>query len=671
MSHGSARRVSRTPSHRGSGCLTCVVTTGEHDKSVLSRPLTARLSAGVATKSVEGPGMSSTPPLTGRVRFADFELDLDSGELRRDDRFVPLQRQVARMLVILVSRGGYLVPRDELIQHLWADSIVEYDLGLNNTLRTLRRILGDDARSPRFVETVPRRGHRFIAPVESAAVGVAAGAVGPLAAGAAGSDPAIGAARRLFIGRLSMLATSVALVVALAGPWLAPAAKPRLAPTVAVLPFSGTGPNADILGASLAEELTRELAVAPSGLIRVIGATSVARAFREEPEIEAVAKRLGATHLVLGSLVNRGESLSLEIRIVRAEDRTVSWKEAIAPDLTEILTAQRRLARHIAGRVGRSIGGPVEPVERTLPISPALIADYLQGRHLVTRGSVRDAIPLLEGVVGAEPGFVPARIALGEALLMADDLSAAQRASRLASQALVLAPGDPHAHLLRAKVALCHDWEWDTAERHLSRALELAPGEASVHLARAIFFGSLGRHPEAIAAAERAQELDPLSSVVQGDLAMLRYWGGDWDGVTRESRRLLELSPDAGNARSLLLEALLRQQRWQEARGLAILLAGANMGLETVEGPKIGPRFLALQQARWETAAPSALRSMVLATLAVEQGREDDAIRLLQDAVRQRSSYVPFLAVDPHFRPLAKRSEFRRLLGAVRHPLVS
>lgn len=615
--------------------------------------------------------MPSTPPLTGRVRFADFEVDLDTGELRRDGKFVPIQRLVARTLVMLVARAGHLVPRDELVGHLWGDTVVEYDLGLNNTIRTLRNVLGDDARSPRFVETSPRRGYRFVAPVESAVSSVPqAEDVVARAAPAAGRVLWDGSpAKRSVLLPVAMLASGLALAVALGSLWVTVKPGKQQAATVAVLPFSGTGPNADILGSSLAEELTRELTIASAGPLRVIGTASAARAFREESELERVAKRLGASHLVVGSLVNKGDTLSLEIRIVRATDTTVSWKEGIASTWTEALTAQRKLARHIAARLSRGVGDAGDRSERTLPLSPAAIASYLQGRHLVARGSARDAIPLLEAVVSAEPSFVPGRTALGEAMLMVDAAAAAEGASRLAAEALALAPEDGRAHLLRAKIALSYEWDWQVAERHLSRALELAPSDASVHLAHAIFLGSLARHREAKAAAEIAQGLDPLSSIVQGDLAMLCFWRGDWDGVLRESTRLLELEPEGGVARSLRLEGLLRQRRWQDARIMAIALSGRGTGFETVDGPGIGPRYLAIQQERWERAESSALRSMILATLAAEQGRDDDALRLLKEAVRQRSCYVPFLAVDPHFRSLAQRSEFRQLLAEVNHPL--
>jgi tetratricopeptide (TPR) repeat protein len=274
-------------------------------------------------------------------------------------------------------------------------------------------------------------------------------------------------------------------------------------------------------------------------------------------------------------------------------------------------------------------------------------------------------------VVREEPDFAPGQTALGEAVLAADEASGAPLARGLASKTLALSPQDARAHLLLGRIALSYEWDWTAAQRHLSRAIELAPRDPSAYLAQAVLLGSLARHQEAFAAAAVARELDPLSSIVLGDLAMLRFWAEDWEGVFRESGRLLELDPEAGIARSLRLEALLRQRRWEEARNLALTVFPGEKSLQAVDGPGIGPRCLAIRETRWERAAPSATRSMVLATLAAEQGRDDEAMRLLEEAVRQRSGYVPFLAVDPHFRRLASRADFGRLLARIHHPLSS
>lgn len=624
------------------------------------------------------------PALRGRVRFGALELDLETGELRRDGAFVPLQRQVARTLVLLVSRGGRLVPREELIEHLWDGTVVEYEQGLNNTIRTLRASLGDDARSPRYIGTEPRRGYRFLAVVEPAepaglngnpAATAPAPTAEPTAVAAAvparaAETPAAAAApagRGPILVPAAAAASALALVVALGSLFVVtrrPAAAP---PTVAVLPFTGSGPNGDVLGAALSEELTRELAVVPGAALRVVGPASAARAFREESELRRVAARLGASHLVVGSLVNRGNALTLDLRLLRAADASIAWQERIAPSWADVLTEQRSLAHRIAARISRGLGLPeTHPV---LPASPRSVAHYLEGRHLLGRGAAAEAEPLLEAVVTAEPGFAPARVALGEAILAAPDAGRAARARRLAGEALRLSPRDARAHLLLARVALGHEWDWAVAERHLSRARRLAPGDSSVYLATAFYLASLARHREALEASAVARELDPLSAIVQGDLAMLHFWAEDWEGVLRESERLLELQPDSGVARSLRLEALMRQRRWQQARALAIEIAGPDSGLETVDGPELRVRYLMLQEERWASAEPSALRAMLLASLAAELGREEEALRLLAEAVRRRSPYVPFVAVDPHFRGLADRAELRELLASVHHPL--
>jgi TolB-like protein/tetratricopeptide (TPR) repeat protein len=457
-------------------------------------------------------------------------------------------------------------------------------------------------------------------------------------------------------------------VAAAASLWRAGGREVEGLPTLAVLPFAGSEAASDVLGSSLAHELTRELSVVPCGPLQVIGQSSAARAGSGGARPLAVGRRLGASHLVVGSVADDGASLSLSVAVLRVSDGTELWKERVSTSWEELLTTQSVLAGEIATRVGDVVGTCPRP--EAPEVEATAMEGYLRARYLASRGRWDGALQLLREVVAAAPQFAAAHVALGEALVASSELpERAIEARRSAVTALRLSPNDPQAHLLRARVALGFEWDWRRAERHLERAAELAPGDPSVHIARALYLSSLGRHQEALESAEIAKRLDPLSTAVQGDLAMLYFWAGDWVGVRREAERLLELEPETGIASSLRLEALLRQQEWELARQLALSVYGEDTALLAAAGRDLSRRLLAIQEERWKDASPGPTREMTLASLAAEQERAPDAVRHLREAVELRSSYVPFLPTDPHFSTLTSRRDFQDLLASVGHPL--
>lgn len=493
----------------------------------------------------------AAPVAPGRVGFGRFELDLETGELTEGGRFVPLQAQAVKVLVHLVARAGRLVPRRHLIELLWPDSIVEYDQGLNGIVRDLRAVLGDDAQAPRFIETLPRQGYRFVASVAPVA------SVGPVA-------------------------TATAAIVE-------------------------------------------------------------NRGWRGEREA-AAARRVGSRWM--RPLPVALAALAVLLAVVSL------WISLRLPD-------------------GRPVGA-APPSHTVAPKLPAqVLEDYLYGRYLLAKGSpeaTAEAVAKLRTVVAAAPRFGSGRVALGEALLASGEAAPAE-ARRQAVEALRLDPRDARAHLLRSRLALTHEWDWELAKRHLDRARELAPGDPMTHLARAAYAASLGRHAEALAAAALAKRLDPLSATVQGDLAMFHYWAGDREGVLEETARLLEREPEHRLAKSLRLQALLDTGRFEEARAVAVSLTDDEAAFAALPDAEIGRRFLEIQEARWRGASPGALRSIVLASMAARRGHRAAAVDHLEDALRRRCPYVPFLFVDPDFRSLGSDASFQRLLADAGHPL--
>ncbi len=608
--------------------------------------------------------------VSGTARFGAFELDLSTRELVKEGKPVPLQALAAKALVLMVERAGRLVPRQALVEALWPDTVVDYEQGLNNTIRHLRNALGDDPQSPLFIETVPRQGYRFIARLQLAAVAAPSGDRVAVEASApqAVAASAVGRRRAWVTWALAGLAAA-AVVLALR---LTP---PRFAaetPTVAVLPFSGTDQDAEIVGAGLAEELTRELTIIAGHPLRVVGYRSAVRAGREEKTPRDAGVRLDATHVVTGSIRPAGGDLHLSIALVRVADGETLWEESSKRSWPDLLTTQRQLARGIGTRVSQRLSGGLPEVEAVQPVEPAALESYLKGKYLLVKGSpgsIEAAMALLEDAVETGPRFAQARVALGEALLASGGAGGVDRSRRLAEEAMRLDPRDPGAYLLRFRIALSHEWDWRLAEQNLRRAVELAPDDPMVHLANAAYLSTLGRHAAAVESALLAARLDPLSSTTIGDLMVFRFWAEDWSGMLAESERVLELEPAHALASSYRLEALMELNRWEDARQLAIALLGADRRLLAADGGQLTAAVLAVQEERLRAQPPLAANEVVLATFAARRGERQRAMTHLEKAVAQRSPYVPFLPVDPHFKPLYQDPGFLALMRRVGHPL--
>lgn len=607
---------------------------------------------------------------TRRYRFGEFELAA-SGELRKEGRPVRVPAQAARLLLLLASRAGELVTREEIARHLWPDTVVEYDQGLHNAVRHLREALEDDPKNPRFIETVPRMGYRFIAPAESVSPADAA------ASETAGSD------RRASLLRQAGPFAAVALV---AGGifWLArdgrdPAPRktpPGGLPTVAVLPLETDGDGEPRhLAVGVADGLIRELGRGARPRLRVIGRASVRHLVERGLSPSDIADRLGATHLVTGTVRREGDRLRVGIELVAAADSTTLWSAGYDLTTGDVF----RVERAIAGRVAAELNAQLGSADTREPPSlhPQAMTDYLAGRFLLDENTPEAAVAAREhfqAAVSRQPDFAAAHAALGEALFGSGEVAPARYA---AERALELDPGHIEALLLRGRIALFSEWNWETASRYIRRALILAAGDVRPHLGNAAYLASLARHDEAIAEIETALRLDPYSTVAKGDLAFYYFLAGRHAEALSAADSLAELSPAQKSWASLMrLEALFGLHREAEARQQALsLLAAQGVAAPDLEELRRARDLEAFRRAylllhrRRLAAAPAGAGNLVrLATVNARLGERDAALALLEKAVGDGDAYLPFLAVDPHFTPLRNDPRFRDLLRSAGVP---
>ena len=450
------------------------------------------------------------------LRFGVFELDLRAGELRRAGVLVRLSDQPFRLLSLLATRTGELVGRDEIRERLWGPDVhVEFDQGINTVVREVRRALRDDASSPRFVATVPRRGYRFVAPVERVApagdsyVPRSGAAEAETGGGPPTADAGSRWRRPLVAGLVAVLATATAYVVT---PVTREVAHPRggsVPVALAVVPFEnvGAGAHEDDLGAALSEELIARLSRRFRGRLRVI--TPTAALIRRDPEADpgASARELGAEYLVTGAVRKSGEALRVSTRLVRVGDATVRWASTYQRDASGELEIQRRIAASISEALAVHIL-PRHAWSVRASMSGEAYAAYLRGLHRLQRARAAGrggerALPDFERALELDPGFARAWIGLAQATLWKGRPTRRSQAMRYVSRGLALDDELAEGHLLRGELALYEDIDFDQALRSYRRALEIDPDSEAAHRALACWrrarAAAQGRSGEAVA----------------------------------------------------------------------------------------------------------------------------------------------------------------------------
>ncbi|HET8646124.1 MAG TPA: winged helix-turn-helix domain-containing protein, partial [Vicinamibacteria bacterium] len=351
----------------------------------------------------------------GPVRFGTFELDPSSGELRRNGRRVPLQGQPAQVLCQLVSHPGEVVTRDDLRRAIWDDdTFVEFDTALNVAVNKIRQALQDSATTPRFVETVPRRGYRFLGdvrPVESDA---------PLPTAEVPAGAPMSRRRPLWAGSLALaavVAAVIGLIVTRSGSRAGTERHPR---SVAVLPFRPlvAGAGDDALQAGMAEAVIIKLGQLKS--LRIPSLSTVQRHAARQVDPLAAGRELGVEAVLDGSLLRADDSLRVSARLLDVEKGTTLWARQWEQPWTDVFAVQDTMAAQVASALALSLAPNEQTALRKAPTSVAAYDSYLRARHLLTRRTVADskrAAQLLEEAVRIDPTSAPAYANLGFAYI--------------------------------------------------------------------------------------------------------------------------------------------------------------------------------------------------------------------------------------------------------------
>jgi TolB-like protein/DNA-binding winged helix-turn-helix (wHTH) protein/Tfp pilus assembly protein PilF len=630
-------------------------------------------------------------------RFGVFEVDGRTGELRKQGRPLKLRGRPFDILLLLLARGGDVISREELRQQLWqVDTFVDFDHGLNSAMNRLREALGDSAENPRFIETLPKRGYRFIAPIEvppaSAPSALAAPPLLPPSAPAVAVPTAASSIGGLSLpSRAILLLASGALVVAVVGAALylkigRPAAPSSSRTTLAVLPFQNLSNDAEqeFFSDGFTEEMIAELGTLDPDHLGVIARTTTMLYKNARKDVGQIRRDLGVDYVLEGSIRRAGSRMRITAQLVQTIDMTHLWAESYDRDVSDVLVIQREVAMKIAHSLTLALRRPRAEGLQTAASFPAYEL-CLRGkffREQATEGGARKAIEYFQRAIAIDPSYAPAHSGLADSyrLLGAPGWEVDQPADLLqkakagAERALQLDPESSEAHAVLSMVKLDYDWDLAGSEREVLEAIRLNPSSVQAHQYYSSTLTTMGRMEEATREAHRAMELDPLSAIA-GTTLGIRYWyDGRIDEAVAEFNKTLEANPEFGVAHWGLAQCY--RQRGDTARELnelrrAVSLSGnsAYMRAHLAYGlATSGDReqALAIQRELEAEGRQRYASPYHLALIAAGLGDQEGMMRALERAFTDRSGWMVFLRVEPEFSGVRQLPAFRQLLARVK-----
>ena len=565
------------------------------------------------------------------LRFGAFELDQRAGELRRSGLRINLPPQPLKVLTLLASRPGELVSRDEVRRELWGeDTFVDVDQGLGACILRIRTALGDDARKPRYVETLPRRGYRFLETVDG---------LPPL--------------RKLML---------------------------------AVLPFDDFGGRSheDYFCEGLTDEVITELACLSGEELGVIARASVARYRDRERDVQEIGRDLDVDYILEGSVRRQAGQARISVQLIQTSDRSHLWAKTYQKSMQDVLSVQSEIAQQIAGAIEVKLTGPAAAsTDRPRHLHPEAYESYLKGRFCWskrTEPDIRRAIEFFRRAIELDAGYALAYSGLADAYHMLGSSYVASsvqpheafpEARRAALKALEIDDALAEGHASLAAVLGGYEWDWEGWQRECRRALELNPSYATARQWYAEILGALGHHERALAEIRRAQEVDPLSASVNATVAWLLYFARQHEQAILQCERTLELHPGFPQAHLYLGLAYEQIGKWDEAfagfERASELSSGAP---ETIAAPGhtcglLGRRSDAeevLDQLT-ELSPGKYVSSYLPAKIHAALGEKDEAFAALDRAMEERSDWLAFLKVDPCMDPLRTDARFQQMLG--------
>ncbi len=658
-----------------------------------------------------------------RVHFSVFEADLHTGELRKHGLKVKLHGQPFQVLAMLLERPGELVTREEIREKLWPEgTFIDFEHSVNSSIKRLREVLGDDPATPRFIETLPRHGYRFIAPVEihsrnhipkgdgeaeigfvsqppPSETGRPAGS-GEVAGAPAGSSTKLAdtdtvAAEgipRLRLPKRWVTATMVGLAVALLTILiglnvfhlrdrllLRTAPIPKIE-SIAVLPLENLShdPEQEYFADGMTEELITNLG--KIGALRVISRTSVMRYKGTRKPLPEIARELNVDALVEGTVLRSGNRVRVTVNLLHARTDRHLWAETYERDLRDVISLQDEVAQAVA----REIKVALSPAEATRlatvrTVKPEAYEFYLKGRYHYYKWTPQDfrkAIEYFQKAIEIDADWAPAYAGLATSYgwLWIEGGVPAQEAlpqfNAALKTALAIDDTDPEVRYALAASAFYYRWDWEEADREFQRALAFDPNLVEARFEYAWFLSAMGRHSEALTQAQRAVDRDPLSVSANLALGSIYSEARQDDEAIAQLRRTAELEPSDFRA-YVFLTSVYEEKRMYEEAIRELQRAMTSQGTPQEKGASLERTYRQSgTKGYWEWRLSEARRSNAPYEIAVfyaRLGNTREAIAWLEKSYQQHDWHMVQLKMlrawdplrsDPRFQDLMRRMNF-------------
>jgi len=622
---------------------------------------------------------------SARLRFGLFEADVQTGELWKQGKRLRLQEQPFQLLVSLLEKPGEVVTREELRSRLWPQTTVDFDHGLNKAVSKIREALGDSSENPRFVETVARRGYRFLddvaiirkAPLETGAGDPAnAGPFLPAVAAILNASSR-NLATKLFVLGLALVAASVVWVF-YREIYAAPAIR-----SLAVLPLENLSgdPSQDYFVDGMTDELITRLAQISA--LRVISRTSVMTYKNARKSLAEIANELNVEAVVEGSVSRSGERVRVTAQLIDARSDKHIWADSYDEDIRDALVLQSKVTTAIARHI-RAALNPQEQLAlaKSRTINPEAYEAYLKGRYFWnkrTAQGLRTAIDYFGRAIEIDPRYAEAYAGLADAYAIAGDWKmgvlppqdAFARATAAAAEALALDDTLSEAHTSLALALDLYGWNWVAAEAEYKHAIQLNPGYATAHQWYSWHLFMVGSNAEAMSELKKAENLDPLSLIIKTDIADALCVAHRYDEAVEQSEKALKMDPNFAVGHYERGQALAQKHMYDEAIAefqTAIELGGpsgafqSNLGYAyAVSGRKEEAQEIIdnLESRRPQNQSVDADIALIYAGL----GNADEAIIRLNKAYYGR--FKASILLRPAFDLLRSDDRFQDLLQRI------
>jgi TolB-like protein/DNA-binding winged helix-turn-helix (wHTH) protein/Tfp pilus assembly protein PilF len=642
------------------------------------------------------------------LRFGAYEFDLRSGELRKHGIRIKLQEQPSQILAILLEHRGEMVTREQLQHRLWpSDTFVDFDHSLNTAVMRLREVLSDSSENPRFIETLPRRGYRFLAPVEEKPASVneptpvQAGEVGASQTADAKVDlasppllpafPAFAAKPEKRVQRLRLVTVTLSIfAIVLAGAFalrylkrssLATAPSGRLTSLV-VLPFENLSADKDqaYFADGMTDELIAHLAKIRS--LRVISRTSSMEYKGAHKTLSQIARDLKVDSVVEGTVLRSGDRVRITAELVQVATDRHLWAETYESQLGDILTLQS----HVASAIVNEIRVKLTPEDQvrlatTHQVSTQSYENYLKGRYYWNKRSqegLTKAIDYFQLAIEQDPNYALAYAGLADCYSIIGSvivgtvpaLEVAPKARAAALKSLELDNTLAEAQTSLATVRFNYDWDWNAAASGFRRAVELNPSYATAYQRNSLYLMSMGRTSESIAEMNRAHDLDPLSISMNFSLGSRLYLAREYDQAIEQLRNTIDMDPDFVLPHLVLGQAYEQKRMYDQAitelrraadisqsspPAVAALARAYAVSGRTTEARKLLDQLM--EQSKKRYVSP-----FYVAIVYAGLGENDQALDWIEKAYQDRSNAIVFAKVDPQLDTLRSTPRFQSLL---------